>query len=388
VKRCMAVLLVDALGHRLLEQTPGLRDRFPHRRRLETILGFSSGALPTLFSGRLPDSHGRWLMYRRAGTGVAGDRRRSPFSGFEALALVPPRIARGPRLSRLLSRVVARRGVRGYFHLYDVPRTMLPAFDLPERDDVFAPGGLPVESIWDTLDRRGVRWRGWNWRVPEEQSLAETLAAVGGGDTLLFCYTAELDAALHREGSRGPTVRSRLERYGAWVDQVEQAARARGVELWLYLLSDHGMVDVTSTADVMGALGARGIAWPRDVLAFFDSTLARFWWRGAAARDTVRGTLAALPGGRWLTAAERAAAGVAFPDHDYGEDVWLADPGVLIVPSFMGRDAVAAMHGYDPSHPDMAAVLASNRPLPPGVAHLKDVRAFLESELDALAVAA
>jgi hypothetical protein len=148
------------------------------------------------------------------------------------------------------------------------------------------------------------------------------------------------------------------------------------------------MVDVTSTVDVMGALRARGIAWPRDVLAFFDSTLARFWWRRPEMRERVVQALATLPGGHWLSPAECAAAGVAFPDHDYGEDVWLADPGVLIVPSFMGRDAVAAMHGYNPAHPDMAAVLASNRPLPPGVAHLKDVRAFLESELDALAVAA
>ena len=148
MRRCMVVLLVDALGHELVERSAVLRDRFPHRRRLETILGFSSGALPTLFSGRMPADHGRWLMYRRAGTGVAGDRRRSPFAGFEPLGLLPSRITRSGRVSRLLTRWVARRGVRGYFHLYDVPRGLLPEFDLPEREDVFAPRGLPVDSIW------------------------------------------------------------------------------------------------------------------------------------------------------------------------------------------------------------------------------------------------
>jgi hypothetical protein len=42
------------------------------------------------------------------------------------------------------------------------------------------------------------------------------------------------------------------------------------------------------------------------------------------------------------------------------------------------------MHGYDPSHPDMAALLMSNRPIPETVRHLTDVRGFLEAELAAL----
>ena len=53
-----------------------------------------------------------------------------------------------------------------------------------------------------------------------------------------------------------------------------------------------------------------------------------------------------------------------------------------MVPSFMGRRPLAAMHGYDPSHPDMAALLWSNRPVPESVRRLADVRGFLESELD------
>jgi hypothetical protein len=50
----------------------------------------------------------------------------------------------------------------------------------------------------------------------------------------------------------------------------------------------------------------------------------------------------------------------------------------------MGSAPVAAMHGYDPSHPDMAALLLSNRPVPERVNRLADVRAWLETELDAL----
>ena len=67
VKPVLVILFVDALGWRLAGSYPGFAPALAHRREIATILGFSSGALPTAFSGRLPREHGRWLMYRRAG---------------------------------------------------------------------------------------------------------------------------------------------------------------------------------------------------------------------------------------------------------------------------------------------------------------------------------
>jgi hypothetical protein len=375
------VLLVDALGWELAAQTPRFAAALPHRRRLETILGFSSGALPTLFTGRRPCEHGRWLMYRRSARGAA-----APFRGFRWLGLLPPRLRRSWRLSVWLTGLVARRGVHGYFSLYEVPRELLEQFDLAERDDIFAPGGLPGGSLWDTPAAARLAWRGWNWRTPEEENLAAVERALESGrEDFLFCYTAELDATLHREGSRGRGVQERLAGYDAWLARVLRGAERRGEDLRLVLLSDHGMVDVSGTVDLMGLLGRLSCRWPRDYLPFLDSTFARFWWRSSAARGEVRAALAGLGGGRWLEDAELERAGVLFPGREYGEDVFLLDPGILMVPSFMGSRPLAAMHGYDPAHPAMAALLGSNRPLPAEVGSLQDVRGFLEGELAALA---
>lgn len=374
----MAVLLVDALGWELACHTDGFGDGLTVRRRLSTILGFSSGALPTLFTGRMPAEHGRFLMYRRA-------RGDTPFAGFGALRWLPARLRRSWRLSRLLTRLVARRGVRGYFNLYDVPRPLLAEFDLAEREDIFAPRGLPGGAWWDALESAGVPWRGWNWQTPEPEMLEAMAATLAQGEAqVVFGYTAELDALLHREGSRGPGVRARLAGYDAWLGRVRREAEIRGEDLWVYLLSDHGMVDVERTVDVMGRLAGLSVRWPEDYLAFFDSTFARFWWRKQGAREAVRAALEGIPG-RWLDEATLAREGVRFPDRDYGDDLFLLDPGVLMVPSFMGREPVAAMHGYDAAHPAMAALLWSNRPVPESVRHLRDVRGFLEAEVAALA---
>jgi hypothetical protein len=319
-------------------------------------------------------------MYRRA---RGGD---TPFRGFGWTGLLPPRLRRSWRLKGLLTRVVERRGVRGYFDLYEVPRERLADFDLPERGDIFAPGGLPVDSLWDALERSPLAWRGWNWRTPEAQAFGELEAALAAGShDVLVCYTADLDALLHREGSGGAGVRERLARYDALIARLEAVARRRGEALWVHLVSDHGMVDVTRTVDVAAALAAAPLRVPADALVFLDSTFARFWWRRREARDRVRAALAALSAGRWLEPSDLEREGIDPRDGAWGDDLFLCDPGVLVVPSFMGRAPVAAMHGYDPAHPDMAALLWSNRPVPEGVRHIADVPAFLEAEADAVA---
>ena len=385
MKPVMVVVLVDALGWRLAGSDPAFAPLLHERRPLATVLGFSSGALPTAFTGRPAREHGRWLMYRRAAD-APGQSGPGVFRGFEWLKLLPARLRRSWRLSRALTSLVERRGVRGYFNLYEVPRDELAAFDLPERDDIFVPGGLPADSLWDALERRQVPWRGWNWRTAEDDARAQALACLERGrEDLLFLYTARLDALLHHEGSRGPGVRRALEAWSAWFADANAAARRAGREAWLYLCSDHGMVDVERTVDLMARVAALPWQRGRDYVAFFDSTMARFWWRTPAARDAVRAALAAEPSGRWLSAEELQREGADFADHRYGEDIFLLDPGVLLVPSFMGSAPVAAMHGYDPAHPDMAGVLAANRPLPPDVTHLSQLRAFLERELDAQA---
>jgi len=382
VKPVIVILFVDALGWKLASGRPGFASALANRREIETILGFSSGALPTAFSGRPPREHGRWLMYRRAGAdgGV--------FRGFEKLAWLPARLRRSWRLRQWLTRQVEARGVRGYFNLYEVPLEELSRFDLAERDDLFAPGGLPVDTLWDGLARRGLAWHGWNWRTPEAEAIAglrERLAA--GRDDLLFLYTADLDALLHHEGSAGPRVRERLDRYDALVRSLVDGPPG-GRPRWVYLCSDHGMVDVVEHVDLLSPLDALPFRRGRDYDAFFDSTMARFWWRRGEARGAVREALAGERRGRWLREDELAREGADFPAREYGEDVFLLRPGALLVPSFMGSRPVAAMHGYDADHPDMTALLASNRPLPPDVRRLADLRGFFERELDAAEAAA
>jgi hypothetical protein len=105
------------------------------------------------------------------------------------------------------------------------------------------------------------------------------------------------------------------------------------------------MTDVTDTVDVWGGMERRGFRVGREYLAFFDSTMARSWGdtRAADALTDVFGER-----GMHLTTPQLRAFGCHFSDGEYGIDIFLAHPGVLIVPSFMGSARIAAMHGYHP----------------------------------------
>ena len=69
MKPVLVVVLVDALGWTLAGEDATFAPALPERRPLATVLGFSSGALPTAFTGASAREHGRWLMYRRAPAG-------------------------------------------------------------------------------------------------------------------------------------------------------------------------------------------------------------------------------------------------------------------------------------------------------------------------------
>lgn len=240
----------------------------------------------------------------------------------------------------------ARAGVRAYYDLYEIPLHLLHRFDLGQKGDPFAPGGLARETVFDWMQREGVRYQLGYYRTGEEDNFAAAEQALRDDVDVVFIYTAELDALMHRVGIFHDTVAARLRRYASFLSSMRRIARERGRSLTTILLSDHGMTDVVRIADPWSALESRGRRVGLDYLAFFDSTMARVWG-DASAIEAV--TEAMGDDGRRLTDDELRALGCWFPAHEYGNAVILANPGVLIVPSFMGSRAIAAMHGYHPN---------------------------------------
>jgi hypothetical protein len=367
-------IFVDALGYGVAQEHEFLPELECIRQPVRTVLGYSSGAVPTILTGVLPRVHGQWSFYY-------WDPEGSPFKYLQPLQVLPHRIVANHRLRNPLSRLVARlHGYTGYFNLYAAPFSKLGSLNWCEKRDIFAAGGLNgCPTILDAWRWAGVQHHVSDWRRPEDENIAAAAKAVSHPECrAAFVYIPGLDAALHRVGRRGAA--SVLPKYANAVREIWQAARKIHRRVRLRVFSDHGMADVVRNVDLMKQVAATGLVWGKDYAAVYDSTMVRIWILKEAARAPLCEALLASGAGDFVPEEVLAASGLNFQGGKYGHLIFLCHPGTLVVPSDMGLGTIAGMHGYSEDHADSDAVLLSNEPLATPVARIDDLNAMMRAD--------
>lgn len=364
-------VLVDGLGWEILRDRTFLDDLLSDRHRVQTILGYSSGAIPSLLTGQYPNGHGHWnLFYRSPET--------SPFRWTAPLLRLPRRLLEN-RVARRLVREVSQRlaGYSGYFAIYNLPLDRIRFYDICETSDIYAPGGLaPARSLFDVLRENGVHYECYNYhRHTDAQILDLVPHRLRQSDCRnYFLYLSGLDAFLHFNVSDPQGVRSKLAWYEEKLRRIHQAAKARWGRVRMHVFSDHGMTRIAGTHDLITDVERLGLRIPEDYLPAYDSTMARFWLHSERAETRLLEFLRGLPFGRVLCTAELKRLGVHFEDGRYGHLVFVMNPGILICPSDMGRIRFDGMHGFHPEHdPSADAVFLSTERHPQPVRHITEV---------------
>ncbi len=369
------IVLIDALGWEMIRDCAFLDGELPHRQPLETVLGFSSGAIPTLLTGRLPQEHGHWNLYY-------ADPKHSPFRFLRPLRHVP-----GPLVeNRLVRKAIkeAGRRVLGMGPLFEccVSPRLLHHFNWIERRSIYGAGGVPgTETIFDTCERAGVNYRVYSYHQGSDAELLRRAHAdvAGSAASFLFVYLSEVDAFLHMHCADREQVRERLRWYEAQLRSLLRLGLQADPELRFAVTSDHGMTPVTNRFDLTGWVDALRLRMPQQYMAVYDSTMARFWYFDEKARQTIRAALVETPCGRFLDADELRDLGIYFADGRYGEDIFLLHPGWLIAKSdFNGRGwNPHGMHGYHPSDSFSDAILLSRHAPEAPMRHIRDLHAHM-----------
>jgi hypothetical protein len=261
--------------------------------------------------------------------------------------------------------IAAAYGFSGYFQIYAMPFSHLSLFDYAEKKDIFRPGGINRgRSIFDDLHDMGIAHHVSNWRRSELENLAALQGEVERGSIrFAFVYSAELDALMHDRTKVAPEIDDKLHTYERRIRGLLELARGRYDEVRFALFSDHGMATVHTVVDLVPRVERTGLRFGADFAAVYDSTMMRFWFLTPSAEAKIRAVLPDDERGRWVPDDELRRRGTYWPDHKFGQAIYALEPGVLLVPSHMGKVPLAGMHGYRPDHPDSnAAVLASFTP--------------------------
>lgn len=357
-RRKYIFVLIDALGWRFLEKRDFLPDLLPYRKPLKTVLGFSSGAIPTILTGLSPARTGHWNLFYYDPSG-------SPFRWLRYARFVPRTIL-DHRITRGVLRGIGRRFL-GLGPLFEccVRPSLLRHFNWVEKRNIFGQNGIPgSRSIFDRLAAKQVPHRVYSYHhLRDEQILGQALRDLQSsqGD-VLFLYLSELDSALHADPYGSGQSESKLGWYAERLRTVFEASRAIDPQTQMIVFSDHGMAPVHHRFDLVAEIEKCGFSMPKDYLAVYDSTMARFWFFNERARREISNLLCGQACGRILPDAELNELGVFFPDGRYGEIVFLLHPGWLIAQSdFNGAGwNPRGMHGYHPDDPYSDAVFLAN----------------------------
>ncbi len=371
-------VLMDALGWEWIKDHPFLKEVAPYRRPLDSVLGFSTAAIPSILTGRFPEEHGRLSLFHRA-------NGHSPFQKLSFICAMPPRMVEN-RYARFAVKTLARRinHLTGYFQLYGVPLSYLPKLDVCEKRNIYEPGGIPGStSIFDLLERSGTSYKAYCYHDGTDQQLLASIEADlrAGGAKFYFLYLAELDYFLHLHADDRAAVARVLDRYSAALARLHEIALETFGAADIHVFGDHGMAPTLATVDIQATLAALPISAPADYLCLLDSTMARFWFFSARARELVTAALKEVDDGNWLDSAELIKLHSWFPDGKYGDQIFLTETGTVIAPSHMGAQAPAGMHGFHPSAPHSRSAFVSSVDYGDSINQITDIFGVMKAHI-------
>jgi hypothetical protein len=184
-------------------------------------------------------------------------------------------------------------------------------------------GRLPLEIIINLirLIKREKLFRIGNIPLKElykfDTEIQKPLEKIKGVD---YVYFGEIDSISHKYGTKSEMTINAIKEIDKKISNME----------FDIILSDHGMVDINKTINL-----------PITNDCFIDSTMARYWKEKPMIDSS---------DGKWIEGSEK-----------YGDYIFLANPGVLILPNFyQGNKKLKAMHGYSEKSKEMNAIYILN----------------------------
>lgn len=358
--RITLCVFIDAFGWELARRHPFLDDILTHRAPLQTVFGYSSTCDPTILTGKLPREHGHFTFFTYGPD-------QSPFTHYRYFQFLPASLMERGRVRAKLSQIMKRmHGITGYFQLYNMPFRYLHLFDYTEKKNFFERDGVNggQSTFLDYFRDCGIpfsRPEGY-----DEPAIFHEVTQAVENRSIAFAYLflGKLDGILHANGTTSEKVSEHIAWYDREIRKLYRVAQERYDEVHLFVFSDHGMTDIRETCDLMTPIERLELDYGTDYVAVYDSTMARFWFLKDGAREAITTALREEPLGHIMSDEELARYGCDFPEHRYGELIFLMDPGVLICPSHMGVKPLAGMHGYTPEHKDSVASFMTNVDLP------------------------
>lgn len=371
-RNTVLIVFIDAFGPDQLARFDEFFSFLPYRKSLHGILGYSSGALPTILTGQTPNMHGRMCLFSARKEGETSILRPMKWLG-----LLPKVVHERSKVRRVAEKILKTSAkLEGYVALHKVPPELFEWLDMPEREDMFQAdqiGGVP--TFLAEARKAGLSVYAAPWQLPEEQRWIHSFEALSQQKPdLAFLYATTLDGVMHREGPNGFTAPDAAEIIANNINRAREIMASDGSTLTSLVIGDHGMAEVDKVFDPRKMLARVG-----TMKLFVDSTMIRAWGTDQELSRLRNEVETENWPGTWLQDEDLASRKVP-KDYVFGRAIFLLNEGGIYAPSFLGG-RVAGMHGYDTGCACTKAAIASDRPINEGVVAIDNISNIVKESL-------
>ena len=358
------IIVIDALGYSIIteKRMPKVFGIFQqgYFKSLKTLLGYSNAIVPSIFSGKYPNEHNIWALYKMS-------PKTSPFrqTKFYPSILFDRTLISRYFANRMIVHKCKKQGLLPKdFDPPNIPIKILHYFDISMKKHIIESGSMGgTTTLFDLIKKNDLKFKyvgyPWNKGNNEILTLAEKYIQ---NNQIVLAYIDAIDHDGHVYGVDSPEFEQHLkifdEIFAAFLTRIQKIENVS-----IKIFSDHGMKNVDGTVDVKQIIDSTGLKLENDFIPFLDSTMARFLVCNNNAKELLIETLEGISGGSLLTNEELVKYKINFNTREYGDLIFLADPGKLILPNFysvLGR-AGKGMHGWDPDDKTQDSFLFMNQ---------------------------
>ncbi len=339
--------------------------------KLDTLLGYSSGIWPSIWTSTYQDQHNKFLVYQY-------DPAGSKFKWFSWFKFMPAKLRQYffaglkvpyyfmPKIRKYLPKIYHER-------LLDLPPTINPTLAKYFSVDKSSYSGYNLMK--DIEKKYSIDYTGDHINLPTFKKAAPVEEWKLSNNDIDFFFTYDTDGFGHTYGPKSKEIKDLMNRIDKSIKRLYREADKKYDDVNLFIFSDHGMCEVNKFLDVQQELIKLPYKMPEDYLAFFDASMVRFWVKDKKVRKEIIKLIKSVPELTYLSESLRDKYGLNFKDRRFGDLMCIVEPETRIFPDYFApvKSAIKGLHGYDPNFEHSKGVWLSNHKSKRKKMHIIDI---------------
>jgi predicted AlkP superfamily pyrophosphatase or phosphodiesterase len=330
---------VDALRQDYLERMPFLKSLYEKYNSgiLTPPLGYRT--VIDFYTGNTTNVHNQFAAY-----GYTGEKLKK----YKILKKIIPK-------SYLYHFIDFVRYRKGQSLIQKINPEYLSFFEPSNEKNYYLKDSLSTATIFDKFREGNKKFLIYDWpqiiteqknsldiRPREDKTKTEKFLSLAKENRdVYFIHLLDLDEMGHEFGPESEEMEKAIINEDNCIKKIFSELKIE--ENNFLVFSDHGMLNVKETYDLKSILPE----FNKGYIYFLDSTMARFWFFDEDVKKQVLEILKNCKKGHILTKEEKEKNNLNFKDNFYGDEIFLANSGILILPNFFQDKPVIGVHGYN-----------------------------------------